>query len=72
MLTIIIISIYLVSLVSSCYLNKWLYKIDSDFPIMTVFWIFPIFNSLFVFALIILLISNFGIFKEEYWKNKWD
>ena len=75
MLTIITISIYFVSLVSSCFLNKWLYKIDSDYPITPILWMTPIVNTLTVFALIFIILVNeniyFGIFSSEYWKNKW-
>jgi hypothetical protein len=76
MLTIIIITIYLVSLFSSCYLNKWLFKIDSDYPIIPILWIIPFINTFTIFALIFLILanenSNFGIFSSEYWKNKWN
>ncbi len=76
MLTIIIISIYLISLFSSCYLNKWLFKIDSDYPIMPILWIIPIINTFTIFALILLILvsenTNLGVFSREYWENKWD
>lgn len=73
MTTIILISIYLVSIPLCLLSNKWAYK-KADASIIPIVWFIPLINSCAIFILIfstLLEYANKGILKSSYWKQRW-
>ena len=74
MSTIIVLTVYFISVILSFYANKILYKSSPEkYNVLPALWVIPIVNTIAIFVLFFLFLKtgNNGDISSKFWEDKW-